>query len=252
MKRFSGFILSVFIFLIISCEDTASNKAVVDSAILLIESESFNEAIELLNTIKKSSSFYDESQKYKSLADSLNKEKIKRLKEERDLANLLQELSATARMLSDNRNFYHYKGNIKNLYKEIELFDDWRKLINNGLKSNNSEAVELANELMVKVKRVQEREFPLIRQEYIRIAAQLKWEDDIEVYAYGEQNQRIQFAGGLFAANRNKKKFNDNFQEELIMFRFESATYRWYRGDTDPTKFMLYTGFDTDLVFINN
>lgn len=73
------------------------------------------------------------------------------------------------------------------------------------------------------------------------------WENDIEVSVTGTNRKYINFTGGIFAANKNKKVFQQRVQEVLNMFRFKQSRYRWYKGESEYTYYTIYKGKDADL-----
>ena len=74
------------------------------------------------------------------------------------------------------------------------------------------------------------------------------WENDIEVSANGTGKQYINFTGGIFAANKNKKEFQTQVQKVLNMLRFKQARYRWYKGESEYTYYKMYEGKDSEPV----
>ncbi len=131
---------------------------------------------------------------------------------------------------------------------ELVLFGYWADIIKKGENSDDPEIQKLAKQLKSKVVNLQVREFPRLRKEYADVAAKKMWENDIEVYANGTGNRYINFTGGLFAANKNKKVFQEQLHEILTMFRFNQSRYRWYKGADEYTYWTIYEGKDSDLV----
>lgn len=147
---------------------------------------------------------------------------------------------------ADKADFSTYRGTIEKMQLEILLFNNWRELIAKG-KNSNEENIQLAQKLQEKVGKIQAREFPILRKEYVNITNKLMWEHDIEV-SISSNNSEINFTGGVFAANRNKKEFQENIHSVLKQFRFKKANYRWFSGDRKNTYWNVYSGKDSDLV----
>jgi len=63
---------------------------------------------------------------------------------------------------------------------------------------------------------MQTKEFPILRKEYGKIIANKMWENDIEVTTIGTGRRYINFSGGIFAANKNKKEFQTQVPERFV------------------------------------
>ena len=131
---------------------------------------------------------------------------------------------------------------------DIVVFASWAKIIKESEESKNPEIKTLGNRLKSRVSKIQIREFPNLRKQYAKIVANKMWENDIEVYANGTGKRYINFTGGVFAANKNKKDFQIQVQEVLKMFRFKQSRYRWYKGEDEYTYYTMYEGKDSEPV----
>ncbi len=148
--------------------------------------------------------------------------------------------------------FSIYRGTVESLQLELILLGVWANIIIKGENSDDPVIQKLAKQLMPKVVNLQVREFPKLRNEYAKIAAKTMWVNDIEVYSNGTNNKNINFTGGIFAANNNKKDFQSTVREVLKMFRYNQARYRWYKGADEYTYWTIYEGKDSDLVVFND
>lgn len=78
----------------------------------------------------------------------------------------------------------------------------------------------------------------ILRKKYAKLLGDKLWEDDIEVRC--ENNAKtIWFIGGVFAANRYIKEFQDNVSENLTALGFKKVCYKWADIDTDYTYYEL-------------
>lgn len=73
----------------------------------------------------------------------------------------------------------------------------------------------------------QRRAFPKLRKAWAEQAANKFWEYDVEVRALGARNDIIEFTGGMFAANANCKRMNDQFHQAFEDLRFRQSRYAW-------------------------
>lgn len=159
-----------------------------------------------------------------------------------------EQLEREIKSINDGVDFSTYRGTVDALQMELVLFGTWADIIEKGENSDDPEIQKLAKQLKPKVVNLQVREFPRLRKEYADVVAKKMWENDIEVYANGTGNRYINFSGGLFAANKNKKDFQEQLHEILTMFRFNQSRYRWYKGADEYTYWTIYEGKDSQLV----
>lgn len=146
----------------------------------------------------------------------------------------------------DTFNGSTYRGTIENLQMELVVFSAWAKLIDEGVNDKNNK--DLALKLKNKVKALQIREFPLLRNEYSKIAGQKLWENDIYMNSLGSKKTILNITGGLFAANKNIKDTQDKLSEVLTQFRFKQIRYRWYKESEEYTYYDLASPNDGDII----
>jgi vacuolar-type H+-ATPase subunit I/STV1 len=261
LKVFGFWILATLIIVIISplTDDNAVNSSgKLKTAKNLIELEHYEDAISKLKEIEKDDSLYVEAKELLTEAEKLmsmtEAEKIK-LKEAEEKKKAEEEKAATKEQLkreiesiNEGVDFSSYRGTIDALQLEIALFATWTKIIEDAEIYEDEAINNLTQQLKSKVASIQIREFPILRKEYTKIVASKLWENDIEVSSNGTGNRYINFTGGVFAANKNKKDFQNEIHEILTMFRFNQARYRWYEGQDKYTYWSVYEGKDSDLV----
>lgn len=242
-------------------DDTIDSNTNIESANKFIEQGNYSSAISDLEKIEKTDSLYNKAQILIKKADSLNnlsdEEKLiaKKLKEENakkeELLKQKEQLEREIKSIDDGIKFAD--GNtIEELQMDIVLFASWAKLIKEADESEENEIKNLGKKLKSKVSQIQIREFPNLRKQYAKIVANKMWENDIEVYANGTGKRYINFTGGVFAANKNKKDFQSQLNEILTMFRFKQSRYRWYKGEDEYTYWTIYEGKDSEPVTFNN
>lgn len=238
-------------------DDTINAKANIESANKYIESGNYSNAISELEKIQKTDTLYNNAQLLIKKADSLSNltDEEKRIANELKAENakkeelLKQKEQLEREIKSIDEGIKFADGNsIDELQMDIVVFATWAKIIKESEESEETEIKNLGKKLKTKVSRVQVREFPNLRKQYAKIVANKMWENDIEVSANGTGKRYINFSGGVFAANKNKKEFQTQVQEVLNMFRFKQARYRWYKGESEYTYYTMYEGKDSELV----
>lgn len=145
--------------------------------------------------------------------------------------------------------FDKFRGSVDNLILELNLFNEWRKLIEETEEISSEgteEAKQMAQKLKKTVQNIQAKEFPILRKEYLKEAKKTMWEHDIDVFGTSN-NTHINFTGGTFAANKNIKTFQEEIDYILENFRFKQANYRWYKGASEYSYYAPFKGKDTDL-----
>jgi hypothetical protein len=143
--------------------------------------------------------------------------------------------------------FTEYRGDVVKLQLETTLFKVWSDLIKEGLSSSNPNDVKLSNELKKLVTKVQEKELPLIRKDYVDIISQKLWEENIKVSGSGRGTTTINLSGGTFFNNKNKSEVQKTISDILTNFRFKQSTYRAYESQDEYTYYTMETPKDSEL-----
>ena len=73
------------------------------------------------------------------------------------------------------------------------------------------------------------------------------WKFNIKVTPKGNGYNTLEFQGGRFADNANKKDFQGSLSAELYDLRFKRIIYKWYEYDDEYTYYSLKTGQDSEL-----
>lgn len=260
LKVIGYWFLSIFITGILGVmfiDDTINPKANIESANKYIEDGNYSNAISELEKIQKTDTLYNNAQLLIKKADSLSNlsDEEKRIANELKTENakkdklLKQKEQLEREIKSIDEGIKFADGNsIDELQMDIVVFATWSKIIKESEESEETEIKNLGKKLKAKVSRIQIREFPNLRKKYAKIVANKMWENDIEVSANGTGKRYINFSGGVFAANKNKKEFQTQVQKVLNMFRFKQARYRWYKGENEYTYYTMYEGKDSELV----
>lgn len=111
-------------------------------------------------------------------------------------------------------------------------------------KSNYKKIQESAVKLKAKIITWQKLNFPLLRATFAKKAADLWWEDNITVVAFGKGNTGLKFTGYYFASNRNIGTIQERISEIAKLLRFKEVQYLWYKSQKDYTFYNLHTERD--------
>ena len=235
------------------------SKTVIQTGKLEIEEGSYLDAISTLEVIEKTDSLYSNAQSLIKTADSLNnltpeqkrvaKKIILEEAKKEETLKLKEQLEIELKSINNGIEFAD--GNtFEELQIDIIVFSNWATIIKKAKESENAEVIKLGLKLKSKVSKIQTKEFPNLRKKYAKIAAQIMWESDIDVSVNGTGKKYINFAGGIFATNKNKKDFQIKLQEVLEMYRFNQARYRWYKGEREYTYYTIFEGKDSEPVIL--
>ncbi len=250
IKVFGLWVLSSLFIAVLSIatfdyKDKASLKK-IETAEKYITEGKYSNAKETLNKIGPRDSLYLNAQLLVKEIDSIDEALILK-KKEKEISEQKQQLKRE--ISSIEKGLKIGKGEtIEELQIDIILFGAWAKMIKTSEESEIMEIKKLGQNLKKKVINIQIKEFPNLRDQYSKIVSKKMWEYDINVRANGSGKKYINFTGGLFAANKNKKDFQNQLEEMLNIFRFKQSRYRWYKGADEYTYYTIYSGKDSDLV----
>lgn len=166
----------------------------------------------------------------------------------KDIPNQIEQLKRELTSIEEGVNFSTYRNTVEATQMELVLFAAWAKTINDALSSENEEVKKLGKELEKKVKKIQIKEFLILRKAYAKAVYQKLWEQNIETQVLGNKNKTIQFTGGYFANNSNKMQTQETLQEALRMFRFNRVNYKWYKYDDEYTYYEIDSPSDSELM----
>lgn len=225
----------------------AFDQGQIKDARELMDKEMYVLAREELNEIDSLSPVYEEAliliREIDSIQPIYNKRRNDELRQEA-VKDLKQKLINEMEFITTEFDSKKYRGSIALMQVELALFESWGRLIKEGEASSDSDVKLIASKLKRKVKSIQQREFPKLRAEYVKIAKQEMWIEDIEVTSY---RSTITFTGGTFAANRNIAEFNETISKTLKSFRFTRVNYKWSEYASEYSYFTLNKGKDSDI-----
>ena len=204
---------------------------------LLIKADSLIEVIKRKDFVNDS--IFKVKEKIRE--DSISSAEIKRINE--------WEIEKMQKELNSIKTFdgAKYRGDISSLKIEIALFSTWGKMAENSKNSEIPEKIRLGKSIEQNLKSLQLREFPKIRANYAKILKNKLWEEDITVQNFGSRKTTIQFTGGIFAANRNKKDFQNTLSQAFMDFRFKRVNYKWYEYDDGYTYYTISSDKDSKI-----
>lgn len=128
-------------------------------------------------------------------------------------------------------------------------FQVWASMVEEAKRlSLGPEGKALVEQFREGVIEVQKRALPEIRDAYGPHMRKLLWEKNLTAKTLGDGFRTIEFVGGVFAANRNIKAFNDELWETFRILRFKQVRYKWFKEVTEYTYFDIDGPDDGDLV----
>jgi len=255
MKNLS---LLVLVILFAGCQSEPNSNDYLNEAKDLIALQNYYDAKRTLLKIQEGDPLFMEADSLFSYADSMRKVQIEEeriIQEKRNAARkeakrkeLIDRLNKEIAEIDKGINFNQYRGTIDALQLELVMFGAYASIIRDANLNGDDGIEKLATRLRSKVSRIQVQQFPLLRKEYVKILNKKLWEADVEVFSNGSRYTTINFTGGLFAANKNKKDFQNEIHQMLKDFRFRESRYRWYEYDDEYTYWKVYSGKDSDPV----
>jgi len=160
-----------------------------------------------------------------SEAIKANAEAQKQAKEEAYKAKIEKDIS-------DLKNYKALgRDSVVTITAEIGLFSVYAEDINMAKRNYNEDIKKLGTDAEVLLKKVQVREFPIIRKKYVDVIKGKLWENNVDVYAIGTGNSTLSLVGGIFANNKNIVEMHSSIQAMTELLRFKKVEYKWYSGD---------------------
>jgi ribosome-binding protein aMBF1 (putative translation factor) len=141
-----------------------------------------------------------------------------------------------------------YQGTIESVQMGLVLYAAYANIIKEGKESTDEENRKLADQLQKKVTVRQVKEFPILRKNYAKVAAEKLWESNIYMTTSGDNNSIVNLTGGLFANNKNIAETQRTLLEIFTQFRFKEIRYRWYKEADEFTYYKIDSPKDSDPV----
>ena len=126
------------------------------------------------------------------------------------------------------------------------IFGDFGKIYERAREAQGYTSEELGV-FKARLIRAQETQLPILRDAYGPAMRKKLWEFDLKARTIGAGFRIVEFTGGTFAANRNKKKFQEEINGELSVLRFTHAHYLWYEGSDEYTQYTLNNPTDSEI-----
>ncbi|MBP6945167.1 zinc ribbon domain-containing protein [Patescibacteria group bacterium] len=114
--------------------------------------------------------------------------------------------------------------------EELNTFERWGSLVQEGKKSADKETTDLAKELEKKASAIQVKEFPLMRKITGERLGKVLWTKNIEIKLYGSKNETLEFIALMFANNQNISDFYVPVMSDVERMRFRTVRFRWSEG----------------------
>lgn len=145
-----------------------------------------------------------------------------------------------------------YNGSIDKIVGETILFYAWAELIKEGESSEIPSIKSKSKVLRVKVKKLQEKEFPIMRKKYAIIASKNFSLVNVDVYLNGNKNTIISYIGLAFADKRNIPIYHREVLETLVELRFKQERYNWINYGGQYSYYKIDSPNDGDIIVAPN
>ncbi len=186
----------------------------------------------------------EEERKRKAEEELKKKEEKLREKNRKYVDQLKREIDGMKKFKVEN-----YLSSKDDILICLGMFGAWAIIAEDGKKYKlNNEEKAVLYKFKKEVSSVQKRAFPSLRDAYGPAVRKALWEHDISARTIGEGYKTIEFVGGIFAANRNIKEFQQNISEVLHQLRFKQSRYKWYKGASEYTYYDIKSHEDSELI----
>jgi len=145
-----------------------------------------------------------------------------------------------------------YRGSIESIYQELNLFNNWSKLIEEN-EGDTSEVVQKLNKkLKSKVISLQTKEFPLMRKEFCKCLDRELWKNEQDVLCLGSKNTTIRLIGGTYVLRSNILNTQNQIYSDLEFMRFKKSEYKWFEYDDSYTYYTINSLKDGEIKYSSN
>lgn len=261
MKQLEIKLFALLLLVIVSCTNH------YEEGEKLFDSKDYEKSITEFKQVSESDDYYNQSQVLLIKADSLIevirrdefvKDSIANVKEQirRDSIAIVEKKLAIEKEIKrlqtelksiKSFNGSEHRGEVTSLTIEVALFSTWGKMAEEAKNHENPKIKKLGRSIEQNLKSLQLREFPKIRAHYAKTLKKKLWEDNIELQSFGYRKTTLQFTGGFFASNKNKKDFQTTLSQTFRDFRFKRVNYKWYEYDDEYTYYTISSDKDSKI-----
>lgn len=122
--------------------------------------------------------------------------------------------------------------------EDIATWLSWNKsnaALYDEAKANKDNAVkEKSKKLKDLILKVQERDFPDLRDKFVEAKKEVLAKENIQISASGDTKNTLIFTGDLFEPRRFRKNFLKGINQNIKDLRFKKVTFKW-SGDKEGT-----------------
>jgi hypothetical protein len=129
----------------------------------------------------------------------------------------------------------------------IGFFENWGEIIREAENNKIDSIKKMGRELKEIVVKIQKEELPMLRYLYAKNLKEKLWENNIDVKEFGKNSTTLEFIGGFFANNKNKKDFQNEIRDIVHKLRFKQVNYKWIEFDEEYTYYTMNTKNDEEL-----
>ena len=199
----------------------------------------FNEAQRL---IQKVDSIYIYNYRQDFIRDSISRV---RYEAQQDSIREIERLERIELLQTD---IYDHIENLKNISQlnnyttnsmimKIGLFASIANKCNSGLRINTSEFNRSAKECQTLLRKVQLKEYPIMRDNYASVLTGEFVDYDIWVKCEGPKNKTLVLIGDYFVLKHRIPEIHDLLRSKLEEFRFDAVSYRWSSKYPNGTRY---------------
>jgi hypothetical protein len=195
----------------------------------------------------------DSIQKYQLWFKSLTDQQQDSIRIAEKEAEAEQYIKRINKELEDLEKYSHTNLDIRptdeDLVLNLALLDSWQNLYH---EFSDKKGITLTLDKSISsyqrtLKRVLQKQYPVLRSAAVKNWQRKMWEHDIEVSGRGIGTSTLRFIGGVFASNASKQEFQTQIIESVRLMRFKKVEYLWYKYDDTYTYYTIASLKDSDI-----
>jgi len=121
--------------------------------------------------------------------------------------------------------FTKYRGSIDAIKLELIYFQTMAKVINEGFKTKDAETIIYTNKLKAKMAITQDKEFPILRVEWVRLANIAFRNNNVKIVPINGNYKKIRFISPVFLTKDNIEDFYSNISDIIQMLRIKEVGF---------------------------
>lgn len=135
--------------------------------------------------------------------------------------------------------------------EDIATWLSWNKsnaALYDEAKRNKDEAIkEQSKTLKDLILKVQDRDFPGLRDKYINTKKEVLLKENIQITASGDAKKTLTFTGNLFEPARYRKEFLKGIDQNIKDLRFKKVIFKWSGSKEGTADYKIKSKNDSDI-----